>query len=135
MEDEFYHFDCEAMISRHIREDTKNCQTYVSHYVPDSKKKMEVSSRDCLEVLKECYRPKPETSRGSQLTSPEANGSGGPSDQELQKQRTSHSKQSATSIGNFPCLWRERALCKSVPKDHQQHCLGKSPTSKEIGNA
>ncbi|GJU60285.1 putative reverse transcriptase domain-containing protein [Tanacetum coccineum] len=42
---------------------------------------------------------------------------GGSSDQELQKQRT---KQSATSISNLLCLWRERALQLSVLKDKQQ---------------
>nr|GEU82986.1 putative reverse transcriptase domain-containing protein [Tanacetum cinerariifolium] len=42
---------------------------------------------------------------------------GGTSDKELQKQRTSHWKQSATCIGNLSCLWRERTLCKSVPED------------------
>ncbi|GJR46343.1 reverse transcriptase domain-containing protein [Tanacetum coccineum] len=30
----------------------------------------------------------------------------------------------------LPCLWRERELCKSVPKDHQQQCPGKSLHAK-----
>ncbi|GJS93059.1 putative reverse transcriptase domain-containing protein [Tanacetum coccineum] len=42
---------------------------------------------------------------------------GGSSDQELQKQRTSHWKQSATSISNLSCLWRERTLQLLVLKD------------------
>ncbi|GJW39678.1 hypothetical protein Tco_0065523 [Tanacetum coccineum] len=50
---------------------------------------------------------------------------GGSSDQELQKQRTSHWKQLATSISNLSCLWRERALQLSVLKDKQQ-CPRKS---------
>nr|GEY95597.1 putative reverse transcriptase domain-containing protein [Tanacetum cinerariifolium] len=45
---------------------------------------------------------------------------GGPSDQELQKQRASHRKQSATSVSNLSCLWRERALQLSVLKGKQQ---------------
>ncbi|GKE52020.1 reverse transcriptase domain-containing protein [Tanacetum coccineum] len=45
---------------------------------------------------------------------------GGSSDQELQKQRTSYWKQSATSISNLSCLWRERALQLSVLKGKQQ---------------
>nr|GEZ54066.1 reverse transcriptase domain-containing protein [Tanacetum cinerariifolium] len=47
------------------------------------------------------------------------------SDQELQKQRTSHWKQSVTSIHNLSCLWRESTLCKSLPEDKQQ-CPWKS---------
>ncbi|GKA56486.1 putative reverse transcriptase domain-containing protein [Tanacetum coccineum] len=39
---------------------------------------------------------------------------GGSSDQELQKQRASHLKQLAASVSNLSCLWRERALQKSV---------------------
>ncbi|GJR16270.1 hypothetical protein Tco_0798922 [Tanacetum coccineum] len=35
---------------------------------------------------------------------------GGSSDQELQKQRTSHRKQHAINFYNLSCLWRERAL-------------------------
>ncbi|GKE52786.1 hypothetical protein Tco_1487942 [Tanacetum coccineum] len=50
---------------------------------------------------------------------------GGSSDQELQKQRTSYWKQSATSISNLSCLWRERALQLSVLKGKQQ-CPRKS---------
>ncbi|GKC58464.1 putative reverse transcriptase domain-containing protein [Tanacetum coccineum] len=50
---------------------------------------------------------------------------GGSSDQELQKQRASHWKQPAASVSNLSCLWRERALQKSVPKSKQQ-CLWKS---------
>ncbi|GKE99287.1 hypothetical protein Tco_0022638, partial [Tanacetum coccineum] len=46
-------------------------------------------------------------------------------DQELQKQRTSHWKQPATSVSNLSCLWRERALQKLVPKS-KQRCLLKS---------
>ncbi|GJW79352.1 hypothetical protein Tco_0141034 [Tanacetum coccineum] len=42
------------------------------------------------------------------------------SDQKLQKQRTSHWKQSSTSISNLSCLWRERALQLLVLKDKQQ---------------
>nr|GEV30118.1 putative reverse transcriptase domain-containing protein [Tanacetum cinerariifolium] len=45
---------------------------------------------------------------------------GGSSDQELQKQRASHRKQSATSVSNLSCLWRERALQLSVLKGKQQ---------------
>ncbi|GJS97969.1 hypothetical protein Tco_0819139 [Tanacetum coccineum] len=30
----------------------------------------------------------------------------------------------------LPCLWRERELCKSVPKDHQQQCPRKSLHAK-----
>ncbi|GJW94116.1 hypothetical protein Tco_0173788 [Tanacetum coccineum] len=41
---------------------------------------------------------------------------GGSSDQELQKQRTSHGKQPAISVCNLSSLWRERALQKSVLK-------------------
>ncbi|GJZ25878.1 reverse transcriptase domain-containing protein [Tanacetum coccineum] len=54
---------------------------------------------------------------------------GGSSDQELQKQRTNHWKQSATNISNLSCLWRERALQLSVPKDKQQ-CPRKSILAK-----
>ncbi|GJU54708.1 hypothetical protein Tco_1228422 [Tanacetum coccineum] len=36
----------------------------------------------------------------------------------------------ATSDSYLSCLWRERALCKSVPKDHQQQCPGKSLHAK-----
>ncbi|GJZ60378.1 hypothetical protein Tco_0616194 [Tanacetum coccineum] len=43
-----------------------------------------------------------------------------------QKQRASHWKQSATSDSYLSCMWKERALCKSVLKDHQQQCPGKS---------
>ncbi|GKC82558.1 hypothetical protein Tco_1138275 [Tanacetum coccineum] len=43
-------------------------------------------------------------------------------DQELQKQRASHWEQPAASVSNSSCLWRERALQKSVPKAKQQ-CL------------
>ncbi|GJW36258.1 putative reverse transcriptase domain-containing protein [Tanacetum coccineum] len=50
---------------------------------------------------------------------------GGPSDQELQKQRANHWKQSATSVNHLSCMWRERALQKLVPKGKQQ-CLRKS---------
>ncbi|GJX02210.1 hypothetical protein Tco_0186123 [Tanacetum coccineum] len=50
---------------------------------------------------------------------------GGSSDQELQEQRASHWKQPATSVSNLSCLWRERALQKSVPKSKQQ-CPWKS---------
>ncbi|GKD00274.1 putative reverse transcriptase domain-containing protein [Tanacetum coccineum] len=46
---------------------------------------------------------------------------GGSSDQELQKQRTSHWKQPATSVSNLSCMWRERALQKSVLKSKQQY--------------
>ncbi|GKB27036.1 putative reverse transcriptase domain-containing protein [Tanacetum coccineum] len=46
-------------------------------------------------------------------------------DQELQKQRASHWKQPATSVSNLSCLWRERALQKSVLKSKQQ-CPWKS---------
>nr|GEU43353.1 hypothetical protein [Tanacetum cinerariifolium] len=45
---------------------------------------------------------------------------GGSSDQELQKQRASHWKQSATSVSNLSCLWREMELQKSVPKSKQR---------------
>ncbi|GKA14925.1 reverse transcriptase domain-containing protein [Tanacetum coccineum] len=41
---------------------------------------------------------------------------GGSSDQELQKQRTSHWKQFTTSISDLSSLWGERTLQKSVPK-------------------
>ncbi|GJW40209.1 putative reverse transcriptase domain-containing protein [Tanacetum coccineum] len=50
---------------------------------------------------------------------------GGSSDQELQKQRASHWKQPAASVSNLSCLWRERALQKSVLKSKQQ-CPWKS---------
>ncbi|GKF75904.1 hypothetical protein Tco_0225348 [Tanacetum coccineum] len=50
---------------------------------------------------------------------------GGSSDQKLQKQRASHWKQPTTSIHNFSCLRRERALQKSVLKSKQQ-CPWKS---------
>ncbi|GJY13604.1 putative reverse transcriptase domain-containing protein [Tanacetum coccineum] len=46
-------------------------------------------------------------------------------DQELQKQRVSHWKQTADSVSNLSCMWRERALQKPVPKSKQQ-CLQKS---------
>ncbi|GJX78425.1 putative reverse transcriptase domain-containing protein [Tanacetum coccineum] len=45
---------------------------------------------------------------------------GGSSDQELQKQKASHWKQSAASVSNLSCLWRERTLQKPVPKGKQQ---------------
>ncbi|GKA95929.1 hypothetical protein Tco_0818024 [Tanacetum coccineum] len=45
---------------------------------------------------------------------------GGSFDQELQKQKASHWKQPVTSVSNLSCLWRERALQKSVPKSKQQ---------------
>ncbi|GJX00849.1 putative reverse transcriptase domain-containing protein [Tanacetum coccineum] len=32
----------------------------------------------------------------------------------------------------LPCLWRERALCKLMPKDHQQQCLEKSLHAKVL---
>nr|GFB37435.1 putative reverse transcriptase domain-containing protein [Tanacetum cinerariifolium] len=38
------------------------------------------------------------------------------SDQKLLKQKASHLKQSATSVSNLSCLWRERALQLSVLK-------------------
>nr|GEW26394.1 putative reverse transcriptase domain-containing protein [Tanacetum cinerariifolium] len=47
------------------------------------------------------------------------------SDQELQKQGSSHWKQPATSVSNLSCMWRERALQESVPKSKQQ-CPWKS---------
>ncbi|GKF19200.1 hypothetical protein Tco_0067838, partial [Tanacetum coccineum] len=50
---------------------------------------------------------------------------GGSSYQELQKQRASHWKQPATSVSKLTCLWRERALQKSVLKSKQQ-CPWKS---------
>ncbi|GJV40006.1 putative reverse transcriptase domain-containing protein [Tanacetum coccineum] len=50
---------------------------------------------------------------------------GGSSDQERQKKRTNHWKQSATSIINFSCMWRERALQLLVLKGKQQ-CPRKS---------
>ncbi|GKE15066.1 retrotransposon protein, putative, ty3-gypsy subclass [Tanacetum coccineum] len=50
---------------------------------------------------------------------------GGSLDQELQKQRTNHWKQSTTNISDLSCLWGERALQKSVPKSKQQ-CPRKS---------
>nr|GEZ09473.1 putative reverse transcriptase domain-containing protein [Tanacetum cinerariifolium] len=50
---------------------------------------------------------------------------GGSSDQKLQKQRANHWKQSATSISNLSCLWRERALQLSMLKSKQQ-CRRKS---------
>nr|GEU32292.1 reverse transcriptase domain-containing protein [Tanacetum cinerariifolium] len=50
---------------------------------------------------------------------------GGPSDQELQKQRASYWKQSTTSVSDLSCLWKERELQKPVPKGKQQ-CLRKS---------
>nr|GEY73508.1 retrovirus-related Pol polyprotein from transposon TNT 1-94 [Tanacetum cinerariifolium] len=46
-------------------------------------------------------------------------------DQELQEQGASHWKQPATSVSNLSCLWRERALQKSMPKSKQQ-CPWKS---------
>nr|GEX89626.1 reverse transcriptase domain-containing protein [Tanacetum cinerariifolium] len=46
-------------------------------------------------------------------------------DQELQKQRASHEKQSTTSVSDLSCMRRERALQKSVPKSKQQ-CPRKS---------
>nr|GEU39005.1 hypothetical protein [Tanacetum cinerariifolium] len=46
-------------------------------------------------------------------------------DQEWYKQSASHWKQPATSVSNMSCLWRERALQKSVPKGKQQ-CPWKS---------
>ncbi|GKC33441.1 hypothetical protein Tco_1040735 [Tanacetum coccineum] len=45
---------------------------------------------------------------------------GGSSDQELQKQKAGHWKQSTTSFNNLSYLWGERALQKSVPKSKQQ---------------
>nr|GEW29048.1 putative reverse transcriptase domain-containing protein [Tanacetum cinerariifolium] len=58
--------------------------------------------------------------------------------QELQKQRASHWKQSTTSVSDLSCLWREGELQKSMPKSKQQcpweniHAEGKerSPKSK-----
>ncbi|GJS50494.1 reverse transcriptase domain-containing protein [Tanacetum coccineum] len=50
---------------------------------------------------------------------------GGSSDQELQEQRASHWKQPVASVSNLSCLWRERALQKSVPKSKHQ-CPRKS---------
>nr|GEY86112.1 reverse transcriptase domain-containing protein [Tanacetum cinerariifolium] len=41
---------------------------------------------------------------------------GGSPDQELHKQQANHWKQSTTSASDLSCLWRERALQKSVPK-------------------
>nr|GEU77512.1 reverse transcriptase domain-containing protein [Tanacetum cinerariifolium] len=55
---------------------------------------------------------------------------GGSSDQELQKHRASHQKQSPTSVSNLSCLWRERALQLSVLKGKQQ-CPRKNILSKE----
>ncbi|GKB89452.1 putative reverse transcriptase domain-containing protein, partial [Tanacetum coccineum] len=46
---------------------------------------------------------------------------GGSSDQELQEQRASHWKQPVASVSNLSCLWRERALQKSVPKSKHQY--------------
>ncbi|GJX95435.1 putative reverse transcriptase domain-containing protein [Tanacetum coccineum] len=46
---------------------------------------------------------------------------GGLSDQELQKQRTSHWKQLATSISDLSCQWGERTLQKLVPKSKQRY--------------
>nr|GEW64602.1 reverse transcriptase [Tanacetum cinerariifolium] len=51
------------------------------------------------------------------------------SDQELQTQRASHWKQSATSVSNFSCPWRERALQLLVLKGKQQ-CLWKNILAK-----
>nr|GEU90285.1 putative reverse transcriptase domain-containing protein [Tanacetum cinerariifolium] len=50
---------------------------------------------------------------------------GGPSVQELQKQRASHWKQPATSINDLSWLWREMAFQKSMLKGKQQ-CSWKS---------
>ncbi|GKB05276.1 hypothetical protein Tco_0833471 [Tanacetum coccineum] len=54
---------------------------------------------------------------------------GGSSDQELQKQRTSHWKQPTTSISDLSCLWGERTLQKLMPKSKQQ-CPRKSILAK-----
>ncbi|GJS62290.1 hypothetical protein Tco_0657074 [Tanacetum coccineum] len=45
---------------------------------------------------------------------------GGSLDQEVQEKRASHWKQPATSASNLTCLWRKRALQKSMPKSKQQ---------------
>ncbi|GJS93864.1 hypothetical protein Tco_0800832 [Tanacetum coccineum] len=55
---------------------------------------------------------------------------GGPFDQELQKQGANHWKKSATSDSYLSYMWRERTLCKSVMKDHQQQCPGESLHAK-----
>ncbi|GJV59667.1 reverse transcriptase domain-containing protein [Tanacetum coccineum] len=86
--------------------------------VPNTKKLMEVFiGRLPRSIEGNVTTSKPQTLESYAAIITENNRS---SDQELQKQRTSHWKQSATGISNLSCLWRERALQLSVLKDKQQ---------------
>ncbi|GJX18841.1 hypothetical protein Tco_0221518 [Tanacetum coccineum] len=105
---------------------------FLSNYVPILRNLWKSSSGDYPGSIEgNVYPSKSPQTWEIAIPYPEVNGSvsdlqqGGLSDQELQKQRTSHWKQPTTNIRNLSCLWGERALQKLVPKSKQQ-CPRKS---------
>ncbi|GKA13840.1 hypothetical protein Tco_0693486 [Tanacetum coccineum] len=91
---------------------TEELATLCPTMVPDSKKMMEVfieglPRRPCTVKCKYLYKVGPRLTKTA-------------------KTKGHLLEVIATSDSYLSCLWRERALCKSVPKDQQQQCPGKS---------
>nr|GEU51360.1 reverse transcriptase domain-containing protein [Tanacetum cinerariifolium] len=137
MEDEFYNLTIKGndlnTYVRRLQELAILCPTMV----PNSKKLMEVFIRGLPRSIEgNVTALKPQTLKEAitiiqrtlycQVSYLQQ---GGSSDQELYKQGASHLKKHATSISNLPCLWKERALQKSVPKS-KQRCPWKSILAK-----
>nr|GEZ35365.1 reverse transcriptase domain-containing protein [Tanacetum cinerariifolium] len=132
MEDEFYNLTVKGNdLKTYIR--SFQLEILCPTMVPNSKKLMEVFIEGLPRSIEgNVTASKPQTLEESITITQRTLHSqvsylqqGGPPEQELQKQRASHWKQSTTSVSDLSCMRRERALQKSVPKSKQQ-CPGKS---------
>ncbi|GKD49511.1 reverse transcriptase domain-containing protein [Tanacetum coccineum] len=126
MEDEFYNLTIKGNgLKTYVRRLQELAVLY-PNMVPNTEKLMEVfigGLPKCIEG--NVTASKTQTLEEAITITQRLMDQGGSSDEELQKQRTSQWKQSATSISNLSCLWRERALQLSMLKGKQQ-CPRKS---------
>ncbi|GJS98795.1 hypothetical protein Tco_0819965 [Tanacetum coccineum] len=154
MKDEFYHLTVKGNDLKTYVRRFQELATLCPTMVPDSKKMMEVfigglprkelsTTTTTATIITTTITLTPTTAtiitnhnrtKGknlSELMLPlQLRTIGGPFNQELQKQGANHWKKSATSDSYLSYMWRERTLCKSVMKDHQQQCPGESLHAK-----
>ncbi|GJU98589.1 putative reverse transcriptase domain-containing protein [Tanacetum coccineum] len=126
MEDEFYNLTVKGNDLKTYVRRFQELAVLCPNMVPNTEKLMEVFIGGLPRSIEgNVTASKPQTLEEAITITQRLMDQGGSSNKKLQKQRTSHWKQSATSISNLSCLWRERALQLSVLKDKQQ-CPRKS---------
>ncbi|GJS18367.1 reverse transcriptase domain-containing protein [Tanacetum coccineum] len=144
-EDEFYHLTVKGNDLKTYVRRFQELATLYPTMVPDSEKMMEVFIGGLPQSIKRnVTASKPQTLEeainiaqrlmdqkndrkpsGASYAATLTENNGYTGNRPLCKKCTLHHIRPCT-VNYLPCMWRERALCKSVPKDHHQYAQGRA---------